>query len=97
LIWLIIEWEYVEHNQLWNHTIDVSGNTNANKLIYKISAIQINNTTILNSETNSYNSKIKLGSGYMESNPVNSFTDISTCHICKTKQCLYWYSNIQNY
>ena len=47
MIWVKLEWEYVEHNQLWNHTLDVSGNTNANKLIYKISQ-----TININSEGN---------------------------------------------
>ncbi len=49
-----------------------------------------NNTTIsISSETNSYNSKSILGSGYIGSNPANSFSDISTCQIITKTNNLY--------
>ena len=64
--------------------LDVSGNINIQN------SRNPNNTTIsINSETTSYNSKLILGSGYIGENPVNSFTDISTCQIITKRNNLY--------
>jgi hypothetical protein len=72
-----------------NYTLDVSGNINGNNL-YLQNLSNMNNTVInIVSETNSYNSKLILGSGYIGSNPVNSFTDVSTCQIITKRNNLY--------
>jgi hypothetical protein len=64
--------------------LDVSGNINIEN------SSNPNNTTIsINSETDSYNSKLVLGSGYIGSNPANSFSDISTCQIITKRNNLY--------
>ncbi len=60
-----------------NYTLDVSRNINANNINLQ-NLSNPNNTTIpINSETNSYNSKLILGSGYIRTNPANSFTSFS--------------------
>ena len=41
------------------------------------------------SEPTSYNSQLILGSGYIGSNPSNSFSDISTCQIISKRNNLY--------
>jgi hypothetical protein len=72
-----------------NYTLDVSGNINANNINLQ-NLSNPNNTTIsINSETTSYNSKLILGSGYIGTNPANSFTDISTCQIITKRNNLY--------
>ena len=64
--------------------LDVSGNINIEN------SSNPNNTTIsINSETDSYNSKLILGSGFIGSNPANSFSDISTCQIITKRNNLY--------
>jgi cytoskeletal protein CcmA (bactofilin family) len=70
--------------KITTNSLDVSGNINLQNLSNP------NNTTIsITSEPSSYNSKLILGSGYIGSNPVNSFTDISTCQIIAKRNNLY--------
>jgi len=72
-----------------NNRLDVSGNINA----YNINLQNLSNpnsTTIsMISEPTSYNSQLILGSGYIGSNPSNSFSDISTCQIISKRNNLY--------
>jgi hypothetical protein len=72
-----------------NYTLDVSGNINANNINLQNLSNPNNPTILINSETNSYNSKFILGSGYTGSNPTNSFTDVSTCQIVTKRNNLY--------
>jgi len=90
-------------NLTWNNTNNTLGTTNINvsgkittSLLDVSGNINIqnssnpNNTTIsINSETDSYNSKLILGSGFIGSNPANSFSDISTCQIITKRNNLY--------
>ncbi len=72
-----------------NNRLDVSGNINANSIDLQ-NLSNTNSTTIsMISEPTSYNSKLILGSGYIESNPSNSFSDTSTCQIISKRNNLY--------
>jgi hypothetical protein len=72
-----------------NYTLDVSGNINANNINLQNLSNPNNTTILISSETNSYVSKLILGSGYTGSNPTNSFTDVSTCQIITKRNNLY--------
>jgi len=72
-----------------NYTLDVSGNINGNNLNLQNLTNPNSTTIIINSETSSYNSKLILGSGFIGSNPANSFTDVSTCQIITKRNNLY--------
>jgi hypothetical protein len=72
-----------------NYTLDVSGNINANNINLQNLSNPNNTTIAITSETTSYNSKLILGSGYIGTNPTNSFTDISTCQIITKRNNLY--------
>ena len=73
-----------------NYTLDVSGNINGNNL-YLQNLSNANNTIInILSETNDYNSKLIVGSGYIGSNrAISSFVDVSTCQIITKTNNLY--------
>ncbi len=73
-----------------HYTLDVSGNINGNNL-YLQNLSNTNNTLInILSETNDYNSKLVLGSGYIGSNrALSSFVDVSTCQIITKTNNLY--------
>jgi hypothetical protein len=73
-----------------NYTLDVSGNINGNNL-YLQNLSNANNTLInILSETNDYNSKLIVGSGYIGSNrALSSFVDVSTCQIITKTNNLY--------
>ncbi len=64
-----------------NYTLDVSGNINANYINLQNLSNPNNTTIAVTSEPTTYNSKLILGSGYIGTNPANSFSDISTCQI----------------
>ncbi len=72
-----------------NYTIDVSGNINANNINLQNLSNPNNTTIFINSETDSYNSKLILGSGNIGTNPANAFTDVSTCQIVTKRNNLY--------
>jgi hypothetical protein len=73
-----------------NYTLDVSGNINGNNL--NLQNLSNANNTLINilSETNDYNSKLILGSGYIGANrALSSFVDVSTCQIITKSNNLY--------
>ena len=73
-----------------NYTLDVSGNINGNNLY--LQNLSNTNYTLINilSETNDYNSKLIVGSGYIGSNrALSSFVDVSTCQIITKTNNLY--------
>ena len=73
-----------------NYTLDVSGNINGNNLF--LQNLSNANNTLINilSETNDYNSKLIVGSGYIGSNrAISSFVDVSTCQIITKTNNLY--------
>ena len=73
-----------------NYTLDVSGNINGNNLYLQNLSNTNNTLTNILSETNDYNSKLVLGSGYTGSNrALSSFVDISTCQIITKANNLY--------
>ena len=73
-----------------NYTLDVSGNINGNNL--NLQNLSNANNTLINilSETNDYNSKLILGSGYIGANrALSSLVDVSTCQIITKSNNLY--------
>ena len=73
-----------------NYTLDVSGNINGNNLF--LHNLSNANNTLINilSETNDYNSKLIVGSGYLGSNrALSTFVDVSTCQIITKTNNLY--------
>ena len=73
-----------------NYTLDVSGNINGNNLF--LQNLSNANNTLINilSETNDYNSKLIVGSGYLGSNrALSTFVDVSTCQIITKTNNLY--------
>jgi len=73
-----------------NYTLDVSGNINGNNLF--LQNLSNANNTLINilSETNDYNSKLIVGSGYLGSNrALSTFVDVSTCQIITKSNNLY--------